>query len=90
MSSNIQTPTEASLQFANPLHARFILHLCGFSAKGELCRFVQNSLGKIRGNQGIAPMATQKNAEFLEFDILQKMFFLLESWRGYNFIVVII
>ncbi|CAE7659929.1 Vps13c, partial [Symbiodinium pilosum] len=28
----------ASLQFANPLHAHFILHLCGFSAKLALCR----------------------------------------------------
>ncbi|CAL1156330.1 unnamed protein product [Cladocopium goreaui] len=28
----------ASLQFANPLHAQFILHLCGFSAKLKLCR----------------------------------------------------
>ena len=29
---------EASLQFANPLHAQFILHLCGFSEKLTLCR----------------------------------------------------
>ena len=29
---------QASLQFANPLHAQFILHLCGFSAKLKLCR----------------------------------------------------
>ncbi|CAK8998506.1 unnamed protein product [Durusdinium trenchii] len=28
----------ASLQFANPLHAQFILHLCGYSAKLKLCR----------------------------------------------------
>ncbi|CAJ1442510.1 unnamed protein product, partial [Effrenium voratum] len=28
----------ASLQFANPLHAQFILHLCGFSSKLKLCR----------------------------------------------------
>ena len=60
----VSTPTEASLQFANPLHARFILHLCGFSAKGELCRFVQNSLRKIRGNEGKAPAATRKMRSF--------------------------
>lgn len=35
---HLQVLDAAKLQFANPLHAHFILHLCGYSEKNTLCR----------------------------------------------------
>ncbi|CAK0805136.1 unnamed protein product [Prorocentrum cordatum] len=46
--SNLTVLDAASLQFANPLHAQFVLHLCGFSSKLGLCR-TTISLGVLRG-----------------------------------------
>lgn len=38
----------ASLQFANPLHAQFVLHLCGYSEKYALCHSILQQ-GWLRG-----------------------------------------
>lgn len=34
---HVHVVDSASLQFANPLHAHCILHLCGYSSKRDLC-----------------------------------------------------
>lgn len=53
----------AHLQFANPLHAHFILHLCGYSEKLELCRSVLRS-GRLRGLQST-------EARCVEWDVVR-------------------
>lgn len=45
---NLHVVDMASLQFANPLHAQFVLHLCGYSDKLALCRKVIAG-GALRG-----------------------------------------
>eukprot|EP00811_Abedinium_folium_P015480 NODE_2443_length_2211_cov_9.298944.p1 GENE.NODE_2443_length_2211_cov_9.298944~~NODE_2443_length_2211_cov_9.298944.p1 ORF type:complete len:698 (+),score=190.53 NODE_2443_length_2211_cov_9.298944:208-2094(+) len=47
----------ASLQFANPLHAQFVLHLCGYTAKLALCHATLR-LGVLRHVSSSSVIAT--------------------------------